>query len=339
MSEQPRFEYIEARRVLLDALGALSGQLAAVVLVGAQAVYLRTTDRLPSYQPFTTDADIVLDPSLLTDQPALGDVMRGAGFVLTAEPGIWEARFRREGFADDVVVPVDLIVPMHVAAGPGRRSARLTGDHGKHSARKSEGLEGALVDHGPVEITAIDPADERSIVINVAGEAAMLVAKLHKLGDRLEKPGRLDAKDAGDVYRLFDVIAPDDMATRLKRLLDDERSAGATMKAIAYGEALFAPHWAPEFGSASMPYEPRSQAPPWLLSSRDTGATCERLSRRTDVGRHRLTAAPAVAHAQYSSLSDHAGRPQSSSWTAPSHIGTTSGVSSSPATPTGTRSG
>lgn len=159
--------------------------------------------------------------------------------MLTAEPGIWEARFRREGFADDVVVPVDLIVPMHVAAGPGRRSARLTGGHGKHSARKSEGLEGALVDHGPVEITSIDPADERSIVINVAGEAAMLVAKLHKLGDRLEKPERLDAKDAGDVCRLFDVIAPDDMATRLKRLLDDERSAGATTKAIAYGDVLF----------------------------------------------------------------------------------------------------
>lgn len=56
MSEQPRVEYIETRRVLLDALGALSGQLAAVVLVGAQAVYLRTTDRLPAYQPFTTDS-------------------------------------------------------------------------------------------------------------------------------------------------------------------------------------------------------------------------------------------------------------------------------------------
>ena len=38
MSEQPRIEYIEARRVLLDALGALSQQLDAVVLVGARAV-------------------------------------------------------------------------------------------------------------------------------------------------------------------------------------------------------------------------------------------------------------------------------------------------------------
>jgi hypothetical protein len=78
MSEQPRIEYIEARRVLLDVLSALREQRDAVVLVGAQAVYLRAADRPPAYQPFTTDADIVLDPSLLTDQPALGDVMRSA---------------------------------------------------------------------------------------------------------------------------------------------------------------------------------------------------------------------------------------------------------------------
>ena len=239
MNEQPRIEYIEARRVLLDALGALSPQLDAVVLVGAQAVYLRTADRLPAYQPFTTDADIVLDPSLLADQPALGDIMRNAGFVLTAEPGIWEARFRREGFVDDVVVPVDLIVPMHVAAGPGRRSARLRGEHGKHSARKSEGLEGALVDHSPIRISAIDPTDDRVLIVNVAGEASLLVAKLHKLGDRLEKPERLAAKDAGDVYRLFDIVAPDQMATRLTALLADERSAAATLKALDYGDILF----------------------------------------------------------------------------------------------------
>ncbi len=238
MTDTPRIEYIEARRVLLDALSALRGQLDAVVLVGAQAVYLRTAGRLPTYQPFTTDADIVVDPGRLADRPALGAAMTAAGFVLTSEPGIWEARVSRPELGD-VVVPVDLIVPMEIAAGPGRRSARLAGEHGKHSARKSEGLEGALVDHSPITINAIDPADERSIVVNVAGEAAMLVAKLHKLGDRLEKPERLDAKDAGDVYRLFDVIAPDAMAGRLISLLDDVRSAGATAKAIAFGDSLF----------------------------------------------------------------------------------------------------
>jgi hypothetical protein len=252
MSELPRIEYVEARRILLDVLSALREQLDAMVLVGAQAVYLRTIGRLPTYQPFTTDADIVIDPSRLSDRPAIGATMTAAGFVLTNEPGIWEARFSRPGLDEDVVVPVDLIVPMEVAAGPGRRSARLAGEHGKHSARKSEGLEGALVDHGLVEIAAIDPTDKRSIVINVAGEAATLVAKLHKLGDRLEKPERLDAKDAGDVYRLFDVIDPDEMADRLSTLI--RGLPGSPRRQWRMATSCSAQQQAAVSGSASMPY-------------------------------------------------------------------------------------
>jgi len=37
------------------------------------------------------------------------------------------------------------------------------------------------------------------------------VAKLHKLGDRLATPQRLQVKDPGDVYRLFDAVAPDEL--------------------------------------------------------------------------------------------------------------------------------
>lgn len=85
MSELPRIEYVEARRVLLDVLSALREQLDAVVLVGTQAVYLRTAGRLPTYQPFTTDADIVVDPSRLSDRPPIGAAMTTAGFVLTDE--------------------------------------------------------------------------------------------------------------------------------------------------------------------------------------------------------------------------------------------------------------
>jgi hypothetical protein len=140
-----RIEYIEARRVLLDALDALRPHIDAVVLLGAQAVYLRTTGRLLTYQPYTTDADIVLDPSRLPDVPSLGRSMTDAGFVLSDEPGIWEARFLRAGFADEIVVPVDLIVPEQVASKAGR-AARLAGEHGKNTARKSPGVEGTLVD-------------------------------------------------------------------------------------------------------------------------------------------------------------------------------------------------
>ncbi len=62
MSDEIRSEYVDARRVLLDALVGLRSHLDAFVLIGAQAVYVRTLDRLPGYQPFTTDADLVFDP-------------------------------------------------------------------------------------------------------------------------------------------------------------------------------------------------------------------------------------------------------------------------------------
>jgi len=237
-SDDVRIEYVEARRVLLDVLVALTDHLDAVVLVGAQAVYLRTEGRIKGYQPFTTDADLVIDPTLLEAIPSLGGAMERAGFVLTDEPGIWEARFNRPGFDGEIIVPVDLIVPEELAPAAGRRAAQLPGDHGKTTARKSPGLAGAVVDNSPIELGALE-ADDRRIVVNVAGYGALLVAKLHKLGDRLATPKRLQAKDAGDVYRLFDTVAHDEMIESLRRLLADDRSAATTTKALAYLTELF----------------------------------------------------------------------------------------------------
>jgi hypothetical protein len=237
--EPVRIEYVEARRVLLDVLGAVQQHIGAVVLVGAQAVYLRTAGRMAGYQPFTTDADVALDPTLLGALPPLGDAMRSAGFVLTDEPGIWEAHITRPGFDDEIVVPVDLIVPEELAPKAGRRAARLPDEHGKATARKSPGLAGAVVDKSPIELAALEPADRRLVSVNVAGYGALLVAKLHKLGDRLVTPDRLDAKDAGDVYRLFDSVAAEDMAVIVRTLLDDGRSAATTAKALTYLGELF----------------------------------------------------------------------------------------------------
>ena len=47
-TEQPRIEYIEARRALLDALTALKPHIDAFVLIGAQAVYLRALTACPA---------------------------------------------------------------------------------------------------------------------------------------------------------------------------------------------------------------------------------------------------------------------------------------------------
>jgi hypothetical protein len=48
--------YVAARTVLLDFLETLGPQREAVILVGAQAVYMRTGDTDVAVAPYTTDA-------------------------------------------------------------------------------------------------------------------------------------------------------------------------------------------------------------------------------------------------------------------------------------------
>ena len=58
---------ISAREGLLDAVEALEPHGEAVILVGAQAVYMHTGEADAGFavSPFTYDADIALDPALL----------------------------------------------------------------------------------------------------------------------------------------------------------------------------------------------------------------------------------------------------------------------------------
>jgi len=83
-------------------------------------------------------------------------------------------------------VQVDLLVPSSLG-GPGRRSARL-GPHGTEVARKAKGLEAAIVDHGMIRLTALEAGVPRELEVAVAGLAALLVAKLHKLAEREARP-------------------------------------------------------------------------------------------------------------------------------------------------------
>ncbi len=61
--------YILARRILLDALEALAPHRDAVIVVGAQAIYLHTGEGDLAVSPYTTDADLALDPSALSPAP------------------------------------------------------------------------------------------------------------------------------------------------------------------------------------------------------------------------------------------------------------------------------
>ena len=69
MSGAPNPLYVRARRALLDALDALEPHLDAIVLVGAQAVYLHTADTELAVAEYTTHADLAVAPCrLATDR-------------------------------------------------------------------------------------------------------------------------------------------------------------------------------------------------------------------------------------------------------------------------------
>lgn len=232
-------QYVAARRVLLDALEALAEHEQAVIVAGAQAIYLRTGQGEIGIAPYTTDGDLAIDPALLRDEPQLDAAMRAAHFTRSlTEPGIWLARTNVDG--KELTIPIDLIVPEGVARPGGRRGARL-GPHGNRAARRAVGLEAALVDHSPITVGALEPSDTRKFDVEVAGVAAMLVAKAHKIHDRLEsnRPGRAEDKDAADVYRLMQTTSPNDVAARLADLRKHEIAGPVTDAAIGYLVELF----------------------------------------------------------------------------------------------------
>src|SRR3990170_972500 len=218
--------YVVARRVLLDALDALGTHRNAVVLVGAQAEYLRVGEADLAVAPFTTDGDLAIDPAVLGEIPPLEKALMAAGFFPKTKDsvGIWITK-RPTSRGVDTEVAVDLLVPASVSPGTGRRAARLRG-HDARAARIVKGLDGAIVDADLMHLTALEAADARAFDLRVAGPAALLVAKVHKISER-HGTDRQSDKDALDVLRLLRGTETDDLARRYQRLLADPRSAEA----------------------------------------------------------------------------------------------------------------
>ena len=137
--------YVRAGAALLDATDALAEQIDALVLVGAQAIYLHTGDADLAVAEFTTDADFTIGPADLADSPLLAELLTERGFTTREHSGGW---LSPDGIYIDLMVPEAL-------AGPGTRGAPL-GVHSKRVARRAKGLEAALVDRQPMTITALD---------------------------------------------------------------------------------------------------------------------------------------------------------------------------------------
>ncbi len=232
-------EYVAARTVLLDVLEALGSQREAIILVGAQAIYMHTEDGgITGFAPYTTDADLALAPSRLADEPHLEKLLEDANFEQKGDPGIWWKTIVIDGTPTDV--EVDIMVPEHFAPPGARRSARLP-PHDKMIARKAIGLEGSILDQDLMKVAALDRTDSRQFTIRVAGPAALIVAKVYKLRDRLSdrKLDRIADKDAADVYRLMLAIPLREFLRRLRPVMDDETAGPVCREAIELMVQLF----------------------------------------------------------------------------------------------------
>lgn len=91
-------------------------------------------------------------------------------------------------------------------------------------------------------VAALDPKDNRTSQVKVAGLAALVVAKAHKLHDRLVsgRRSRVDDKDAADVIRIMQASSAEEIASTLAVLRDDEVPGTATTDALRYIEEMFA---------------------------------------------------------------------------------------------------
>jgi hypothetical protein len=225
-------ELIQARAALLDALEALAEHRSALILVGAQAIYhwTRTVDL--GITPYTLDADLALDVRVLGTDPRLEVAMSEAGFRRGEQPGIWYSPRR---------IQVDLLVASVQAGAGGRRGARIPG-HDSRAARRARGLEGALVDAEEFTIGSFDREDRRRATVEVAGPGALLVAKVHKIADRVQTSGeraREVGKDCTDLLRVLRGGDEYRLVHRLRRLLESPVSEATTREALEHLARLF----------------------------------------------------------------------------------------------------
>jgi hypothetical protein len=145
------------RFVLLDALQALGPHLDAVVLLGAQAVYLHTGDTEAIVVPTTTDADLALFPVKLMDEPLLKTPFEllGSSWLPTPERGAGASASQSISWSR--------------GTQPQKQSAFCATSHPRGPSSATYRLEPALVDNDAHVIVSFEAADPQKVRLRVAG--------------------------------------------------------------------------------------------------------------------------------------------------------------------------
>ena len=108
---------------------------------------------------------------------------------------------------------------------------------------KVRGLEGVLISQARRKIASLVPGSDRSCILKVAGPAALLVSKVHKIGGGLDDPDvrRQNPlpKDAFDIYRLLRAVDTAELASEFGLLLSHEISSRVASEALSTFRRLF----------------------------------------------------------------------------------------------------
>lgn len=204
-------EYVLARRVLLGFLEAMGAHRTSLILVGSQSLYFHVDHNdLDAFPLYTNDGDVILDTTLLSDDPRIEEALQQAGFTQHLVPGTGETKPGSWHGAGGI--PIDVMVTRS-QSNRSKAKARTPKipPHHQSVARTVDGLEGALLDYSTKRIAAYEVEDIRSFEIRVAGPTALLIAKLIKIKERYNQftktgKNRLQPKDCLDLYRLLSAV-------------------------------------------------------------------------------------------------------------------------------------
>jgi len=224
--------YAISRETLIDAIEALKRLSSeGFVLVGAQAVYLRSPEIELPIPPFTLDGDVVVDPRKIRRPRAILESLETAGFTLRGHNGLYH---RKNAPLDQLrATEIDVFVPARFDSewemdGFSARDAS--------AVMSQEGLELALVDHSPMLMEAVGES-RLPLLVEVAGIGALVVAKAWKLGERYGR-GHEEfssvAKDVLDIYRLLKASEKERVSAALRSIPQEARYRDTALKAATY---------------------------------------------------------------------------------------------------------
>jgi hypothetical protein len=250
-----RYGAIRSRRLLIDAIKALSPFREALVVIGAHAIHVWAQQAWgPIEMEATRDADVSINPAFVAENPKIIESLKSIGVeaALKDRPGIYGLEQEKE-LPLSARTTFDVLVPERYA-GVGRRAARIDGQ--ENAAGRATGLELALWDKYLLELDTAD-APRESVEVFVAGPAALLVAKAHKVHDRLQQfaihPERLRPKDSGDIALLMMVSDPSEIMQVMRKNIKTHPEIAETVD--------LASRWLIElYGDASVPSVTRQQA-------------------------------------------------------------------------------